>query len=45
MILITNGEYEYAVCVGIEKLEAKLDALGSGKEKVICGEKAAKSQL
>ena len=34
-ILTTNGEYEYAVCVGIEKLETKLDVLESGKEKVM----------
>lgn len=32
---VRNGEYEYAVCVGIEKLETKLDVLESGKEKVI----------
>ena len=32
---VRNGEYEHAVCVGIEKLETKLDVLESGKEKVI----------
>lgn len=29
---IRNGEYEHAVCVGIEKLEAKLESLNNRRE-------------